>query len=131
MARNVIRPHRVTIPVTFRGPHPLAEQLALAVDQTAALSLSGRSGHTRVGMSGNPYNGGSFRGDLGPLQRFGQTGARVTGHGLSAVNMRPPDRGVMGLPGKTKLPTESSGADRIAPLNGILANLRGLIRRPT
>jgi hypothetical protein len=108
----VVEANTHTVPVVFRGPHPLAANMAAAVDANAALGLTGHSGVARLGMKGGRQ--GAFRGDLGPLQTFGRTGARVSGFGQDHVNARPPAPSTRGLPGNTKTPDPASASRLLA-----------------
>lgn len=52
------------------GPNPLTVLMVGALDAQRGLGIAGRLGHMIVGMKGNAWDGGSFRGDLGVLQAF-------------------------------------------------------------
>jgi hypothetical protein len=117
--RRVIPANTHTVPVTYRGAHPLAANMAASIDANAALGLTGHSGVTRIGLHGGPRS--SFRGDLGPLQVFGRAGARVSGFGQDHVNARPPSPASRGLPGNTKTP-DADSASRLLSLFSRKAN---------
>lgn len=116
---RTVAPRDTVVPVTVRGPHPLAVYEQSAVDNQAAAGLNGRTGSVRIGNSGGGY-GGAFRGDLGPLQSFGRAGARASGANADTVGMRPPDPGTRGLPG-TKVPDPDTGSKLLR----LFARMRG------